>query len=82
MSPRLLLFRKMSFEGILKDFDNLRKNPKIRGTQLWSNLHQYNSSQREILKLYINYRLVDQTKWLVYATWALAFGTILVLIFR
>ena len=31
---------------------------------------------------YQNYLLVQKTKWLVWATWALAVGTLLVLIFK
>ncbi len=41
-----------------------------------------NPEEQELVRLYFQYKIFKWTKWLVFATWALAIGTILVLIFK
>ncbi|MFH0712029.1 MAG: hypothetical protein V1889_02875 [archaeon] len=44
--------------------------------------NNYKEPLIQLYSAYQNYLLVQKTKWLVWVTWALAIGTLLVLIFK
>jgi len=70
-----------------KDFHNWTKNdalPQIRKLiseeNLSTNIPQQNAFT--LYSLYSQEKLFEKTKWLVWATWAVAIATILLLIFK
>jgi len=67
------------FLKILKEFRDgiisVRKKP-------YNFMGHADEHERELHHLYLQYKIFKWTKWLVFATWGLAIGTILVLIFK
>ena len=68
-------------EGIVdKEMDEKTKKDATKYGGLLANNHDDRLIQ--LYSVYQNYLLVEKTKWLVFATWALAIGTILVLVLK
>ena len=44
--------------------------------------HNYHDRLLQLYTAYQNYQLVEKTKWLVFATWALVIATILLVVFK
>lgn len=63
-----------------KDFKKKWTKDGEKSKGLYAN--NWNEKVTSLYSAYQNYLLVEKTKWLVRATWALAIGTLLILIFK
>lgn len=66
----------------LKTFKEFIEGRMMFRKQPWNFIGHCDPEEKELLTLYIQHKIFKWTRWLVFATWALAIGTILVLIFK
>lgn len=73
-------FNEWLEEVVNKDMDEKQKKDWIKSKGIFSG--NYHDRLIQLYLAYQNYSLTEKTKWLVWATWALAIGTLLVLILK
>jgi len=73
-------FNEWLEETVDKEMDEKQKKDWMKSRGIFS--QNYHDRLISLYIAYQNYQLVEKTKWLVWATWALAIGTILVLVFK
>ncbi|MFH1399170.1 MAG: hypothetical protein ABIG95_03590 [Candidatus Woesearchaeota archaeon] len=67
------------FLKILKKFSDEKMVFRKKPYNLYGHCEEH---EKQIHQLYFQYKLFKWTKWLVFATWALALVTILLVIFK
>lgn len=73
---------KMIDKGFLKTLEEFWNEKMLFRKKPYNFYGHCNPEEKELHQLYIHYKIFKWTKWLVFATWALAIGTILILIFK
>lgn len=71
-------FNKWLEEDVNKEMKEKEVKDLINSKGLFAN--NYHDKLTQLYLAYQNYSLAERTKWLVWATWALVIGTLLVLI--